>query len=164
MARDKREEEEQKPKFRVIDRRQEPDSESDTHAKPPITEASPKEEEKKVVDAPSPHEAGAPEEEQEMTEEEKEQIRKEAEASLKFSNTVVFILRTLAEQTWIHLGLIPNPLTNLTVKNLEEARKSIDLYGHIAKFAEAEFEPALRKDIERLLTDLRMNYTSQLGS
>lgn len=156
MPDNKRDEEEKKPKFRVVDRRTEEDAEpvKTTEQKPP-KQAPPKKAPKEGV-----QDADA---EPELTDEEQQQLRQEAERSLQFKNTVVFILRTLSEQTWIHLALIPNPITGLTVKNLPEARKAIDLFEVIAKHTEKEFEDPLKREIAGLLTNLKLNYANQLG-
>ncbi len=163
MPKGKEEEEEGAPKFRIVDRRgedEEPssrgkDEETRTGETPIIGESD--------NDAESESPGGEGYGEPEITDEEKEELIKQVEASLKFTNTVIFMLRRLAEQTWIHLGLIPNPVTNLTIKNLDEAHKAIDLYENIAKFTENEFEENVRNEIQRLLTDLKLNYTNQLG-
>jgi hypothetical protein len=167
MPKDERDEE-HKPKFRIVDKRVEDDEEAPPEAapKPKAPPAAEKKASAKSATPPQPsesEEAAVEGGEPELSEEEKEELRKQVEASLTFKNTVIFILRTLSEQVWIHLGLVPNPITNLTVKNLPEARKAIDLFDNIAKFAESEFDPMLIKEVQRLLSDLKMNYTNQVG-
>ena len=166
MSKDEREEE-KKPKFRIVDRRQADDEESAYEA-PSKPKAQQKDEVKAapVPDASPqshPQQSADTGEEPELTDAEKEELNKQVEASLTFKNTVIFILRTLSEQIWIHLGLVPNPISGLTIKNLPEARKSIDLFENIAKFAEGEFDKALLMEVNRLLMDLKLNYTNQLG-
>jgi len=160
---DSKREEEEKPKFRVVDRRGEEDAEpaKRTEQKPPPKEKAAK----KTASQPeaAKEDAHDADSEPELTEDEKQQLKHEAESSLKFKNTVVFILRTLSEQTWIHLGLIPNPISGLTVKNLPEARKAIDLFEVIAKHTDGEFEEPLKREIAGLLTNLKLNYANQLG-
>jgi hypothetical protein len=161
MAKDENEKE--KPKFKIIDRRR-GDDEPDTADAPmePEVKAPPKAK-APSAEGPGPEKPTEDMGKTEMTEEEKEAIRKEVEQSFKFKNTVIFIIRTISEQIWMHLGLVPNPITNLTVKNLEEARKLIDLYETILKHTEGEFDEKTLREIQRLLGDLKVNYTNQLG-
>ena len=170
MPKGRREEEEDKPKFRVIDRRgEEEDSVSTKPTAPPKepvkvsppVEATPP----PVEDTPPADAEDKPITEEgktEMTQEEREKLQEEVEQSLKFKNTVIYILRTLFDQTWIHLGMVPNPISGLTVKNLEEAHKLIDLLELIKDNTTEEFDEQTSKEIERLLADLKMNYMNQL--
>lgn len=170
MPKGKKEEEEKKPKFRIIDRRGVEDENEGTRrttppkepekVSPPVEDTSPP-----VEDTPPANAEEKPMEEMgktEMTQEEREKLQEEVEKSLQFKNTVVYILRTLVDQTWIHLGMVPNPISGLTVKNIEEARKLIDLFALIRENTTEEFDEQSSKEIERLLADLKMNYMNQL--
>jgi hypothetical protein len=166
MPKDNREEEERKPKFKIVDRRgtdDEPespepvaDAKREEHVTPPKETASPK-----VTGGVEPsNDAGKTE----MTEEEKEALQREVEKSFKFPNSVIFILRTISEQVLMHIGLIPNPVSRLTVKNMEEARKFIDLYEAVLTHTEGEFDEKTLRELKRLQSDLKVNYTNQLGA
>lgn len=167
MAKGKREEEEKKPKFRIIDKRGSAGEDETREDSTPIIEPEkPAPETEDIVATEPEGEPGEPTEDMgktEMTQEEREEVQKEVEKSLKFKNTVIFILRTLSDQTWIHLGLIPNPISGLTVKNMEEARKLIDLFELIVENTQEEFEEQILRDVQKLLADLKVNYSNQLG-
>jgi len=170
MPKGRREEEADKPKFRVIDRRGEEEESEGTgrtappkepvKASPPVEDIPPQVEDTPPVDAEE-----KPMEEMgktEMTREEREKLQEEVEQSLQFKNTVASILEVLFKHTWIHLGMVPNPISGLTVKNIDEARKLIDLFALIQKNTTEEFDEQSSKEIERLLSDLKMNYMNQL--
>ena len=157
----KENDEEQKPKFRVIDKRGGEDPETDDQPAPKLVlERKPAEVPVVIGDADVQAEDFG---KVEMSEEEREKLKAEAAEGLKFKNTVIFLVRTLSEQVWIHLGLVPNPITNLSVKDLDEARKSIDLIEVIIGHSESEFDDKSKVDLTALLADLRINYTNQLG-
>ncbi len=153
MAKDKREEE---PKFRIIDRRGIEDDKPET----------PKREEKQPpANSPRGEESESPEmSKTEMTDEEKESLQKEAEDSFKYTSTIFLLLRMIAEHVWVHIGLIPNPVTRLTVKDLGEARKLIDLFGVILNHAEKDLDAATMTELRRIHSDLKINYTNQAVS
>jgi hypothetical protein len=153
MAKDNREDE---PKFRVIDKRGGEDEE-------PEPEVSAQPEPEPPAEAPGKEQASPDMSKTEMSEEEQEKLQKEAEESFKFANTVFLLLRMISEQIWIHLGLIPNPVSRLTVKNLDEARKLIDLFGAILNHAESELDEPTLNELKRIHSDLMINYTNQLG-
>ena len=167
MSKGRREEEEKKPKFKIIDKRGQASEDEARDDAPPVAKPEkPAPETEEAITREPDGELGEPTEDMgktEMTQEEREEVQKEVEKSLEFKTTVIFILRTLSNQTMIHLGLIPNPISGLTVKNLEEARKLIDLFELIMNDTQEEFEDQILRDVQGLLADLKVNYTNQLG-
>lgn len=70
----------------------------------------------------------------------------------------------LGARTWMHLGLLQNPVTKLVVKDLPQARLAIDCVAALIEKIGPEISDDERRDYRRLLNDLRMNYVQQSGS
>lgn len=70
----------------------------------------------------------------------------------------------LGARTWMHLGLLQNPVTKLVVKDLPQARLAIDCVAALIEKIDPEISDDERRDYRRLLNDLRMNYVQQSGS
>jgi len=89
-------------------------------------------------------------------------VAEEIGSKLYFRNLIVSFLQTLANFTWVHLGLIPNPSTQLVAKNLEEARRMINLYEGMLNMARPELPKEYNVELDRLLADLKANYIGQI--
>ncbi len=70
----------------------------------------------------------------------------------------------LGARTWMHLGLLQNPVTKLVVKDLPQARLAIDCVAALTEKIDPDISEDERRDYRRLLNDLRMNYVQQSGS
>ena len=144
--------EEQKPKFKIVDRRrlssedEEPEEET-----APLKETPPKADAKKEEKSDKAKEP-APDEGKMDTEPD----------ALGYSNVVLSLLQTITSVVWVHLGLVPNPQTNIVLKKLEQARKLIGLYEHLYELSKDEFPIEVRKELERLAQDMKANYVNQL--
>lgn len=69
--------------------------------------------------------------------------------------TTVSLLETLA---WAHLGLRPQPGTTRVEADFAEARRAIDAMADILRHLQPDLSPEERRELERRLTDLRLNY------
>ncbi|MBI4237119.1 MAG: DUF1844 domain-containing protein [Deltaproteobacteria bacterium] len=65
---------------------------------------------------------------------------------------------SLAGSTQVALGLIPNPQTNLTTKDLGAARQTIDLLGMLQEKTKGNLTTEEAGLLEELLYTLRMQY------
>jgi len=71
------------------------------------------------------------------------------------------MLSLLAAKAWEGMGLVPNPATKKMQKNLEDARTVIDAYGAILDVVRAQLESGPRREMETLLTTLRLNFVEK---
>jgi hypothetical protein len=77
---------------------------------------------------------------------------------------VAYVIGLIASDAWQKLGLIADPGSGKVVKDLKQAQFSIDcvaaLVGVIDR-SETELPSELRRDLQRALADLRLNYVEQ---
>jgi hypothetical protein len=82
--------------------------------------------------------------------------------------TVANILRMSAgmlnERAWVGMGLVPDPLTGKMDKDLPEAKRAIDILTDLVKHLEQDAAPDERREIQTMLTNLRLNFVRQSGS
>ena len=78
---------------------------------------------------------------------------------------VADILRTtvnmLNEKAWIHMGLIPDPLSGQIDRDLAEARMAIDALADLAKHLEPHTEGTEKRELQVMVSNLRINYVQQ---
>ena len=70
-------------------------------------------------------------------------------------------LSLLAAKAWQGMGLVPNPLTGKTEKNLDDARLAIDAYAAVFEVLRARLEEQPRREMENVLTMLRVNFVEK---
>ena len=166
-----REEQENAPKFKVVDKRrinvdeisdddivektetpEEPVAEE--VAEPELTLAaddkSPTDDGFKPQFAPGVDEPAAPPE------------MKPDEDPLAFSNIILNIMQTAATVALVTLGLVPHPQTNLVAKKLDEAKKAIDLFELLVNNYSDELPENIRTEFVRALADLKAGYVNQI--
>ncbi len=73
-------------------------------------------------------------------------------------------LGLLNDKAWISLGLYPDPITNKVEKNLPEARRAIDAIADLVKHVELDAAPEEKRELQVLLSNLRLNYVQQTKS
>ena len=83
--------------------------------------------------------------------------------ALPTHDLLVWMLSVLAAKAWEGMGLIANPLTNKVEKNMEEARLAIDAYAAAFEVVRVRVEERPRRDMETLLTTLRLNFVEKSG-
>lgn len=64
---------------------------------------------------------------------------------------------------WVAMGLLPDPATGRVARNLEEARRAIDALADLGKHLEATASPQEKRELQVMLTDLRVNFVRQAG-
>jgi len=72
-----------------------------------------------------------------------------------------FATGALSQLAWQHLGLMPSPVTGKVEANLPEARLSIDALAALAPLMNPRMNDANRRDMQSLITNLRLNYVEQ---
>ncbi len=70
-------------------------------------------------------------------------------------------LSVLAANAWQTMGLIANPATKKVERNLDDARLAIDAVSALADQLRPRLPDAERRQLETLLTDLRLNFVQQ---
>jgi len=83
--------------------------------------------------------------------------------ALPTADLLVWLLNLLAAKAWEGMGLVPNPLTKKVKKDLGEARLAIDAYSALLETVRGGIEDAARRDLETLLTTLRLNFVEKSG-
>ncbi|NCO33134.1 MAG: hypothetical protein AUJ92_11155 [Armatimonadetes bacterium CG2_30_59_28] len=76
---------------------------------------------------------------------------------------VQFLIGELSARAWINLGLIQNPMTKLVVKDISQARLAIDCMAALVEKISPHLEDEEKRQYDRLLNDLRMNFLQQSG-
>jgi hypothetical protein len=113
-------------------------------------------EEPKKTEAPSAGAAGKEKSEgQERKQDEKIQL-----PEINFSS---FIL-SLSTSALMHLGEVPDPVTEKVDKNLPLAKQSIDMLGMLRDKTRGNLTPDEEKLMDHLLTDLRWRYVREAKS
>ena len=64
----------------------------------------------------------------------------------------------LSTQALLHLGEIPNPMTNAVERNLEAAKHVIDILGILQEKTRNNLDSGEHTLLESVLYDLRMRY------
>lgn len=67
----------------------------------------------------------------------------------------------LGNSAWVHMGLTAHPLTGKVERNLPEARRAIDALADMVRHLESISPPENRRELQRILTDLRLNFVQQ---
>jgi hypothetical protein len=144
------------PKFKIVDRRRAEDENEE-----PVRAAQPEIPKEPAPAPPDLHTDGAVE--QEIPSDGQPETEHEiSEDPLGFRNVTLSFLQTLSTISWVHLGLIPHPQTQLIAKKMEEARKTIALFELIYSQVKSELPPEANAEIVGLIRDLKANYVSQL--
>ncbi|MCD6165515.1 DUF1844 domain-containing protein [bacterium] len=79
-------------------------------------------------------------------------------------NEVLFLqlIMTFETAAWQQMGKLKNPLTNKIEKDLEQARLSIDMLDMIKAKTEGSRTPNETKVLERILSQLKINFVEEL--
>jgi hypothetical protein len=77
---------------------------------------------------------------------------------------VAYVIGLIASDAWQKMGLIAEPGSGKVVKDLKQARFSIDCVAALVGVADQSGDPfpaELRRDLQRVLGDLRLNFVEQ---
>ena len=104
-----------------------------------------------------------------LTSEEKEQVREEMKkqaesiSRLEVEPLLVQLMAEMSARAAVHLGLMPNPYTRLVARNDTQARLAIEAYSAVYEVVKSQLEPSMKQEFERVLNDLRANFSSITG-
>ena len=73
---------------------------------------------------------------------------------------LTFLVGTLYLQGALGLGLLPNPVTNKSEVQLEQAQHAIDILAMLQKKTEGNRTPEESDDLEAALHELRLNFVT----
>ncbi len=72
-----------------------------------------------------------------------------------------YFLGLLSAKAWQYLGLVVHPETGEMLVDLEEARKSIDLYAVILEKVKKDLEGSELRELEAQLSQLQLNFVEK---
>jgi Domain of unknown function (DUF1844) len=67
----------------------------------------------------------------------------------------------LHEVAWVKLGLVPSPLSQKIEKDLAQSRLAIDCVADLVRHLESCVDANTRRDLQNLISTLRMNFVQQ---
>jgi hypothetical protein len=82
-----------------------------------------------------------------------------ADEAINFASFLI----SLGTQAFMHLGDIPNPLTQQREKDLAAAKQMIDLLGMLETKTKGNLTPDEERLLQQLLLDLRLRYVRETG-
>jgi hypothetical protein len=80
----------------------------------------------------------------------------------KTNEHFVILISSLASSCWMNLGKIPNPVTNKTETNLEEAKMGIEILRMLKEKTQNNLSEEEERTIISLIADLELNYADEL--
>jgi len=104
-----------------------------------------------------------------LTETEKGAVREEMGrqaqqmAALEIAPLLLQLIQEVSARAAVHMGLMPNPYTRLIARNDAQARLAIDSFGAIYDVLKPHLDANMQRELGRILTDLRVNFTSITG-
>jgi hypothetical protein len=104
-----------------------------------------------------------------LTEKEKDQVREQMEQqaqaaiSLDVAPVLLELMMKLPQFAAVHLGLMPNPYTQLVARNDQQSKMAIEGFNALFETVRAQLDPNSIKEIERVLNDLKANYSRITG-
>jgi hypothetical protein len=85
----------------------------------------------------------------------------QAEAQPPLLDLVQTFLNVLAARAWQHMGLVPDPTSGKVERRLDEAQVAIDAAAALAEVLRPRVGERDRREIETLITNLRLNFVEQ---
>ncbi|MDQ7828162.1 MAG: DUF1844 domain-containing protein [Armatimonadota bacterium] len=74
---------------------------------------------------------------------------------------VLTCISLLGQKAWAALGLVPDPASGKIERHLEDARLAIDAAAALVEVVRGRVGETDRRELETLLTNLRLNYVEQ---
>ncbi len=90
-----------------------------------------------------------------------ERAAEPAEGPVDTTSLLRWCVSLLAANAWQGMGLVPDPATQKVERNLDDARLAIDAVAALADQLRPRLPDAERRQLETLLTDLRLNFMQQ---
>jgi hypothetical protein len=85
-----------------------------------------------------------------------------AAAQLEVFDLVELLIRVFDGHAWQNMGLVAHPMTGEVAKDLPAAQLAIDCVQFLLSKAEPRLTDTERRDAQRRLSDLRMNYLAKV--
>lgn len=82
-------------------------------------------------------------------------------AGITVSGILQMAVGLLSERAWIDMGMVADPGTGQVEKRIEEARRAIDALADLARHLEADASPEEKRELQTMLTNLRLNFVRQ---
>jgi hypothetical protein len=76
-------------------------------------------------------------------------------------SVVSVCINMLHEVAWMKMGLVPSPITQKFERDLTQARLAIDCVADLGRHLESRVDANHRRDLQNLISTLRMNYVQQ---
>jgi len=80
---------------------------------------------------------------------------------MRTEDAVRFAINLFADLAWINMGIRSNPATNETKTDLGQARLAIDALGALVQLTEGRFDPREVREMNNLISTLRLNYVER---
>lgn len=77
---------------------------------------------------------------------------------LAIQNALYFFIEELYTRILIFMGVAPNPQTGLTVRNLEQAQRGIQVLETLVKEAKKEATPEVSGGLDRIVSQVKLAY------
>jgi hypothetical protein len=90
-----------------------------------------------------------------------EEYKQEPPPPSDLLSSLAMAINLVQSQSLIQMGLIADPGTGLVVKNMPQAKKTIDLLGVLIEKSKPYLPKDAVRNVERALTDLRVNFVNQ---
>lgn len=107
--------------------------------------------------APEPEKA-APSEAKSAKESKQQHLHQENASIPLFEANFLTLIFSLYTHAQISLGLVPDPITQQTVKELPQAKYNIDILGILQEKTKGNLTPEEEQTLEQILFELRMMY------
>ncbi len=73
----------------------------------------------------------------------------------------LWFIEEMQAQAWVKMGLLKDPVSGELQTDLPQARLAIDCVAAVAEVLKPHLQEEQRRDLERLLTDLRLNFVQR---
>ncbi len=80
---------------------------------------------------------------------------------LSVFDVIVIMTDQLSSIAWQKLGLQPDMMTGQIARDLPEAKVTIDLIAHLAGIVDARLDEEDRREMQKLVSNLRLNYVEK---
>lgn len=77
-------------------------------------------------------------------------------------NLFIALITSLASTCWMQLGKVPNPVSNKTEKDLENAKFTIDLLRTLRDKTQGNLTDEEERLLISVITDLELNYADEV--
>lgn len=87
-----------------------------------------------------------------------EQVKQEP---INVTDLILWMVDEIQAQAWIKMGLWKDPVLGELQTDLRQAKIAVDCVGALVEVIKPHLSEAQRRDLERLLTDLRLNFVQR---